>query len=228
MTFDTVFQSRYNPPSERQLRSNGDRPSSPVTCLPYHAKRILNKRQHADDCFWDCYSAAAYLGCEHACHHCYFRSRTCSPFDDPADFGRIVRVKVNAADRLCSEARRVPQDVVSTGDYQPAEAVYGLSRQMLQVCPDLRFPMVRPVAPDDPLALNKRIAQRLADESHHREIESATGYRVWAYRRAAWAVDDLQVSLADLYTEGGKEGPELIPQVRPRLAGRIGGWIEQL
>jgi len=49
-----------------------------------------------------------------------------------------------------------------------------------------------------PRGLTKHIAQRLADESYQWEIEGASGYRVWAYRRAAWWMDELEVSLARL------------------------------
>jgi len=93
----------------------------PIHYEPCRVRRILNKREQADHWFWDRYSAAPYVRCEYACHTCYSRARTCCPFDDPTDFGRIVRVKVNAAERLRAKLSRVPRDVVSTGDYQPLE-----------------------------------------------------------------------------------------------------------
>jgi DNA repair photolyase len=41
---------------------------------------------------------------------------------------------------LCRALTRAPIDVVGTGDYQPAERKFGLSRQMLEVCLELGFP----------------------------------------------------------------------------------------
>ncbi len=65
----------------------------PVHYEPYHVRRTLNKRQHADHGFWDRCLTAPYIGCEYACHICTSRACPYCPFDDPADFGRIVRFK---------------------------------------------------------------------------------------------------------------------------------------
>lgn len=35
------------------------------------------------------------------------------------------------------------------------------------------------------------------------ELEKGTGYRIWAYRKAAWTVDELDESLAEIYKREG-------------------------
>jgi DNA repair photolyase len=112
-----------------------------TTFVPYTPKRILNKGKRADHWFWSRYSAYPYIGCQHGCEFCYCRERKYSPYDDPLDFAHVIKIKSNAADLLRRELSRVPVDVVFTGDYQPAERKFGLSRQLLEVCCDLGFPV---------------------------------------------------------------------------------------
>src|SRR3990170_6661946 len=112
-----------------------------ATFIPYSPKRILNKGKRADHWFWSRYSAYPYIGCQHGCEFCYCRERKCSPYEDPQDFAYVIKIKSNAPDLLRRELGRVPVDVVFTGDYQPAEHKFRLSRQMLEVCHDLGFPV---------------------------------------------------------------------------------------
>lgn len=109
---------------------------------PYQPKTVLNKHKRADHWFWSRYSAYPYLGCQHGCHFCYCRERKYSPYDDPLDFAHVIRVKENAPAMLRRALSRAPRDVVFTGDYQPAERLYALSRQMLEVCLELGFPVL--------------------------------------------------------------------------------------
>jgi DNA repair photolyase len=107
----------------------------------YRPKTILNKHKRADHWFWARYSAYPYLGCQHGCEFCYCREQKYSPYDDPADFAYLVRVKENAPDLLRRALSHSPVDVVFTGDYQPAERKFLISRRMLEVCRDLGFPV---------------------------------------------------------------------------------------
>ncbi len=109
--------------------------------LPYQPKTILNKGRRADHWFWTRYSAYPYLGCQHGCEFCYCRERKFCPHDDPADFPYIIRVKENAPTLLRRALARAPRDVIGVGDYQPAERKYRLTRQMLEVCLELGFPV---------------------------------------------------------------------------------------
>jgi DNA repair photolyase len=112
-----------------------------TTFLPYKPKTILNKHKRADHWFWARYSAYPYTGCQHGCQFCYCREQKYSPYDDPNDFAYMIRVKENAPDLLRRALSRAPVDLVFTGDYQPAERKFGLSRRMLEVCRDLGFPV---------------------------------------------------------------------------------------
>ncbi|MDY6876317.1 MAG: hypothetical protein SWK90_08975 [Chloroflexota bacterium] len=112
------------------------------TYQEYKAKRVLNVHKHVDGWFFDKYSAHPYVGCAFGCEFCYSRGGKYLGGHDPDDFDRIIRVKVNAPDRLRRELGRKPVDVIACGDWQvPAERDYRLSRQMLQVIHDMRFPL---------------------------------------------------------------------------------------
>jgi len=109
--------------------------------VPYSPKTILNKSKRPDHWFWTRYSAYPYLGCQHGCEFCYCRERKYYPYDDVSDFAYVVKVKQNAPALLRRALSRVQVDMIFTGDYQPAERKFMLSRQMLQVCCDLGFPV---------------------------------------------------------------------------------------
>ncbi len=110
--------------------------------VSYAPKSVLNKGKRADHWFWSRYSAYPYLGCQHGCAFCYCREQKYSPFDSPDDFAYVIKAKQNSPELLRRALSRCTRDVVFTGDYQPAERLFHLSRQMLQVCCDLGFPVM--------------------------------------------------------------------------------------
>jgi DNA repair photolyase len=368
-----------------------------TTFVPYTPKRILNKGKRADHWFWSRYSAYPYIGCQHGCEFCYCRERKYSPYDDPNDFAFVIKIKSNGADLLRRELARVPVDVVFTGDYQPAERKFGLSRRLLEVCHDLGFPVFilersplvlrdldliqsiheraravvafsilstpdapsagrvreierlappaekrfeamahiarrgiltgtclmpvlpglsddeetlrrviawtqehggqfvltggltladqqrdyfygvlrerfadvlplydrlypagsygplggaslglarrvrelcreagladripRPVIPGEKRALNKRIAEALANRAYDLELEGDPGARVWAYRKSAWAIEDLEQELGLVIDRMGAPGLASIPNIGPAMAQEILGAVEGL
>jgi DNA repair photolyase len=88
---------------------------------------------------WFRWSLNPYMGCAHRCAFCYVRAferRADRPSDDR--YGRSIRVKVNVADVLRRELARPSwrRDFVAIGaatdPYQPAEAVYGLTRGCIE------------------------------------------------------------------------------------------------
>ena len=117
----------------------------------YQPKSILNKGKRADHWFWTRYSAYPYLGCQHGCAFCYCRERKYIPhkpleadaiYDAEADgFSHLIKIKENAPQLLRKALGRVPMDMVFTGDYQPAERKFKISRHMLEVCLELEFPV---------------------------------------------------------------------------------------
>jgi len=112
-----------------------------LSFVPYRPKTILNKHKRADHWFWTRYSAYPYIGCQHGCEFCYCREQKYSPYDDPDDFAYVIKVKENAADLLRRALSRTPVDLVFTGDYQPAERKFMMSRRILEVCRDSGFPV---------------------------------------------------------------------------------------
>jgi DNA repair photolyase len=358
--------------------------------VPYRPKTILNKSKRADHLFWSRYSAYPYIGCQHGCEFCYCREEKYYPYEDVLDFPYLIKVKENAPTLLRRGLQGQPVDVVFTGDYQPAERKFEISRRMLEVCLDLGFPilvlersplvlrdldllqaiqdravavvlfsivstpdspgyervrqlerlappaekrfaameriaaagiltgtcmmpilpglcddeetlenvvrwtadhggrfviaggltladqqrayffdvlserlpdlvdfyaatyppgsygpprdrwlriarrihefcqatgisdrMPRPIIPGDKRTLNKRVAERLAYEAYRLELADALPHEIWAYRRAAWAVEDLEPELGLVCRIMGRKGLESIENVGPRMAQTI-------
>jgi hypothetical protein len=76
-----------------------------------------------------------------------------------------------------------------------------------------------------PLAANKRIAERLFLKTYDLELEQAKAHRLWAYRKAAWTVDELPESIADIYEMRGEAGLQELPAIGKRLAAQIAAWL---
>jgi DNA repair photolyase len=76
--------------------------------------------------------------------------------------------------------------------------------------------------PDGPLTVNKRVAEWLFLKTYDLELEQASSYRVWAYRKAAWTVDELPVNIADIFAQSGEAGLRELPAIGEKLAGEIG------
>jgi DNA repair photolyase len=86
--------------------------------------------------------------------------------------------------------------------------------------------MPRHIAPG-PLAINKRIAERLFLKTYDLELEQATDQRIWAYRKAAWTVDELPEDISGIYISRGEAGLRQLPGVGTRLAGLIARWLQE-
>ena len=117
----------------------------------YQSKTILNKGKRADHWFWSRYSAYPYMGCQHGCAFCYCRERKYIPhkpvevdavYDPQADeFSHLIKVKENAPQLLRKALAHLPIDILFTGDYQPAERIFKISRQILELCLELGVPV---------------------------------------------------------------------------------------
>jgi len=79
-----------------------------------------------------------------------------------------------------------------------------------------------------PLVVNKQIAERLFFKTYDLELEQAKDFRIWAYRKAAWTVDELPEDIADIYQARGKNGLQELPGVGGRLSGQIAQWLDEL
>jgi DNA repair photolyase len=78
--------------------------------------------------------------------------------------------------------------------------------------------MPRPIIPGDKRALNKRIVEALAKQVYDMELRGEPAQRIWAYRKAAWAIEDTPQDLGLIYRQMGVKGLEGIENVGPKLA----------
>jgi DNA polymerase/3'-5' exonuclease PolX len=83
----------------------------------------------------------------------------------------------------------------------------------------------RPIIPGDKHALNKRIAERLANHAYSIEIDAGPANSVWVYRKAAWAIEELEQDIGLVYRTMGLRGVQAIPGVDPILAVEIAAWL---
>jgi DNA repair photolyase len=81
--------------------------------------------------------------------------------------------------------------------------------------------------PPGPLGVNKRIAERLFLKTYDLELEQAPDYRIWAYRKAAWTVDECPESIADIYAAQGEVGLRGLPNIGKSLGARIAVWLDE-
>jgi hypothetical protein len=81
--------------------------------------------------------------------------------------------------------------------------------------------MPRPIIPGEKRARNKQIVEALANKVYDMELQNAAPQRVWAYRKAAWAIEDLEQDVGLIYSQMGLKGLMNIPNVGPRLAQEI-------
>ncbi|MBN1813970.1 MAG: hypothetical protein JXA14_19190 [Anaerolineae bacterium] len=112
---------------------------------------------------------------------------------------------------------------------------HAIGRRVRELCRQYGISgrMPRPIIPGDKRALNERIVEALANKCYWLELDNVPGQRVWAYRKAAWAIEDLPVLAgqargtgcrADLPADGA-EGVESIENVGPRMVQVIEGLL---
>lgn len=81
--------------------------------------------------------------------------------------------------------------------------------------------------PSGPLAVNKRLAEGLFLKTYELELNRAKGHRVWAYRKAAWTVDEYPQSIAALYAAQGEGGLTALPNIGKSLGKQIARWLNK-
>jgi DNA repair photolyase len=103
-----------------------------------------------------------------------------------------------------------------------------LLRRVREICVELGIPdrMRRPILAKDPLAGNKRIAERFFLRAYDLFLEEAPSYRQWAYRKAAWSIDEMEKDVRSLYHQQGKKGLLGIKGIGDRLAGEMESWFQ--
>jgi DNA repair photolyase len=122
------------------------------------------------------------------------------------------------------------RDLYPEGSYGPARSNWNqIALRLKELCEQYgisdRIP--RPIIPGDKRTLNKRIVEALANELYYMELNGEPSRRVWAYRKAAWAIEDSPQDLGLIYRQMGVKGLEGIENVGPKLAQVVEALIRQ-
>lgn len=132
------------------------------------AKSILTKQKFRDDWFWNRYTINPYRGCQFACNYCDAITEKYLVHEDYKDFSRIIYVKKNAPMVLGKEVKKVKPDVVAmsgvTDPYQPAEKKYELTRKILEILAEYRFP-VHIITKSDLVLRDIDLLQKIAEQT---------------------------------------------------------------
>ena len=89
----------------------------------------------------------------------------------------------------------------------------------------IRDRMPRPIVPGEKRALNKRVVELLADQLHEMELNAEPDHRLWAYRKAAWAIEDMAEDIGLVYRTMGLKGLQTIPNVGQPLGTVVEGFL---
>jgi len=116
------------------------------------------------------------------------------------------------------------------GHSPPREYGRQVGRLAREICRRYGIPdrMPRPIIRGEELADNKRISEALFLRAFELELDSegASGYRAWAYRRAAWVIDELDEDLAAIYRRKGLKGLIGLPSIGSGIARFIVSLLE--
>jgi DNA repair photolyase len=109
------------------------------------AKTLMVRLKFRDNWFWERYAINPYRGCQFACNYCDAMTEKYLVHKDFRDFSRVIYVKKNAPKVLKREMWKFKPDVVGlsgvTDPYQPAEEEYELTRRILEILAQHRFPV---------------------------------------------------------------------------------------
>jgi len=86
----------------------------------------------------------------------------------------------------------------------------------------------RPMIRGDKRTLNKRVVEALANRVYMMELTGEANHRLWAYRKAAWAIEDTPQDLGLIYSQMGLKGLQSIENVGPQLAQMVEGLLRRL
>lgn len=124
-----------------------ERPHPRTQFMEDSSESLLTKNDSPDVGFT--YGLNAYRGCEHGCSYCFARPyHEYLGFSSGLDFETKIMVKLRAPELLrreLSSPRWQPQPIAMSGAtdcYQPAERHFRLTRGCLEVCADLRHPIM--------------------------------------------------------------------------------------
>lgn len=113
---------------------------------PIKVSHVLQVHPHVDGgWFWSKYSAQPYVGCSYGCTYCFLRANVygiSKRNEDKNGFSELIQYKENAPEIFDKELEKMTPDIITLGDYQPAESKLHLSRKLLEVCAKHLFPVL--------------------------------------------------------------------------------------
>jgi hypothetical protein len=95
------------------------------------------------------------------------------------------------------------------GSYAAREDQWSrLGKRVRELCDQngIKDRVPRPIIPGDKRAFNKRLVEEMADRSYSLELSDAPAGRVWDWRKAAWAVEDLEQDIRLVHSAMGRKG----------------------
>ncbi len=75
--------------------------------------------------------------------------------------------------------------------------------------------------PTGPLGKNKKVAEMLFNQAYQYTLEGQPAYRIWAYRKAAWRLDELDTPIQQIYNQKGQKGLTALPDIGAKIAHKI-------
>lgn len=69
--------------------------------------------------------------------------------------------------------------------------------------------------------MNKSIVEELANQAYTLEIENQPENKIWMYRKAAWAIEDLEQDVSLIYQLMGVRGLQNIPEAGLGMVGVV-------
>jgi DNA polymerase/3'-5' exonuclease PolX len=60
------------------------------------------------------------------------------------------------------------------------------------------------------------------------ELESASSFKVWAYRRAGWTVDELDRDILTIYRKQGLNGLQALPNIGPSISAFVAERLDTI
>lgn len=125
---------------------------------------------------------------------------------------------------LIRDYNRLFDDKKAMGKY-----LMGLHQLLKQYCDkyDILNYIPRPLNhyPRD-LRINKEIAGKFHLKAREIQLSKDPKYREWAYRKAAWSLDELNVNVADIYKQEGLDGITNIENIGQKIGTQIINWLK--
>lgn len=76
--------------------------------------------------------------------------------------------------------------------------------------------------------VNKRVAEILFQELYELELLCENKYKIWAYRKAAWKIDEMEEKIDEIYQTEGKQGILSLDGIGKGMADRIVNILDKM